>query len=744
MFKLATLILVIWVRNSFKAQAQIPTDSIDYWIGNISPRCAISIIYFELTSDFIFKSAHNIPVMFVPLQYNRTKKLGKFYNYLDLDEHKFFNGGIRFMKSECYFSVLHYKLLNDFENTTTDDIFLYKIVTNTAHAFTNFHIYDSNSTYCLILYHGIERNDEDLRFEKLIKDNMEMNLALVYLSNNLKSGYNVYCKTPSMKFEVAARNVLNEVKSIVDQKFMEACSSQYTYVFLNEHNSIGVYDSKLLVYEHEIITSILLKTNVSMPSEIQQRYESYYSNPRVVVSDFEKTLSLFPTFDNSIRFFTCYSLPGLSFRFYVSAFETRVWIAIILSGILIATFLKCHIFYNLSTTLNFSTFLFYFSIFMEESFSIPSTIGNNNVYRTATILWLLTAIVLTNTYISHVISGLNAPLVGKRLENKELYGNLSEEPKIELEYFEKHFGLLFDLQLDSSRFFDGFLTSFVEKLHSTQTSTSGYTFLSESLRLSYPEDVWMHLKNPFIYSGFYENILQSDLCILNFNLKQTSFCRALMNSMRVSNKYYPTGHANKRPWNSSDYPTGAVEGELIKCQKSVFMEKSHQLEFKYVSESFPKKRFYYLQQDRLTSTQKKWGFYNLQKSKLPFYFSMFLQSGIFHELHKLKLLGDHLKRRSMTSEIIKRTHKPEVLDMTSSVQTVFILYAAMILLAKLAFIAEFGYSTFNKHNILRLKMKLKKLAVGAKLPCHTLKNRSILRFSFLRGSKTNFSKDNFI
>jgi len=143
------------------------------------------------------------------------------------------------------------------------------------------------------------------------------------------------------------------------------------------------------------------------------------------------------------------------------------------------------------------------------------------------------------------------------------------------------------------------------------------------------------------------------------------------------------------------------------------MERSDELEFKYVSENYKKKRFYYLT-ERLPVKQNQWGFYNLQKSKIPFYFAMFLQSGIFHKLYKLNLLKDILNRRYMTFEIIDRTQKAEVLDLTSSMQTVFILFLAMALLVTLAFASEFCYSACNRYNILLLKNKLKKLAFGAK------------------------------
>jgi len=713
--------------GSLEVLAQIPTDTVDYWIGNISPRCAINILYFNFTDDFNFNSTHNIPVILAPLNYYPEN--ANFRDYLP--NHKFYNSLIRFIKAECYFSILYYKLLNNSDTAaSSDDLFLHRLIFFIVNGFSKQEKPDStlkgyttntpylNSTFCLVLYNGSESKDEDSRFKTLFQYGIEMNLALVYLSNSSRNGYNVYCRTPPMKFEVAALNVVNKINSIVDQNFMAACSSQYKFISIEEQYHYGVYDPERLVYEHKIVKSMLQKANLSMLSKNQ----TCNACPRVIVSDIQlarQTSLFFPTFDNSIRFFTCYSLPVLSFHFYVSAFEIRVWIAIILSGVLLATFLKCHIYYNLSKTLNFCTFLFYFSIFMEETYSIPLKIRNNTVYRTATILWLLTAIVLTNSYISHVISGLNAPLAGKKLGQNDLYGNLSKEPEIKFEPYVKHYGMLWGLQRDPSRLFNGYLDSVVEKLHLTQNWTSGYTILSEPFKVLYPEDVLLHLKNPFIYSAFKDYFLHIFHCHYNFHPPDSSFCRSFNYLMSPSNRYYPAGHTYKRPWNSSDYPTGAVEEELINCKKLVYMERSDQLEFKYMSENYRKKRFYYLE-DKLPTVVNNWGFYYMQKSKVPFYFSMFLQSGIFHELHKIKLWRDHLKRRSMTSEIIERTHKPDVLDMSSSVQTVFILFAAMTLLAKLSFVAELGYSACNKYNILFLKNKLRKLAFGAKFACYTL------------------------
>jgi len=174
---------------------------------------------------------------------------------------------------------------------------------------------------------------------------------------------------------------------------------------------------------------------------------------------------------------------------------------------------------------------------MEESFSIPSIIGNNKIYMSARILKPLIAIILTNIYVTLAISGLNAPLVGEKLENDDLYGNSSEQLEIELAYIKKHCRIMHDLQLDRSLFFTGHLNSPLEKLHRNKTSFSGFTILSEPVSLPYPEDVCgysLYLRNPFIYSNFYDSMLLIKLCEDQQFPQDSFFCRTLISLMRPS------------------------------------------------------------------------------------------------------------------------------------------------------------------------------------------------------------------
>jgi len=173
MLSLSIGFFVVSALNSLEVQAQIPTNSMDYWIGNISPRCAVNIFYFNLTNDFIFNSVHNIPVTLSSLNFYHEYEEIKNY----LRNHQFKNISLRFIKAECYFTILYCKKLNDHsEDSYLNNSYVHTFIENIAYGFPDEELSDSNSTYCLILYHGSDSNDEALKFDYRIGlYTMEMN-----------------------------------------------------------------------------------------------------------------------------------------------------------------------------------------------------------------------------------------------------------------------------------------------------------------------------------------------------------------------------------------------------------------------------------------------------------------------------------------------------------------------------------------------------------------------------------------
>jgi len=106
-----------------------------------------------------------------------------------------------------------------------------------------------------------------------------------------------------------------------------------------------------------------------------------------------------------------------------------------------------------------------------------------------------------------------------------------------------------------------------------------------------------------------------------------------------------------------------------------------------MSDNYPKSEFDYLE-DEYKSQPSSCGFHNMYNSRSPFLFKMFFQSGIYHQRYRMQLFKDHLNRKHMTSEILLRNSKRQILDLTSSIQTAFILYCAMTMVAIFGMVLE--------------------------------------------------------
>jgi len=129
------VLLLVLLKSRF-VQLQIPVESIDYRIGNISPRCALNIIHFNFTTDFIFNSTHGIPVMFTPLIHVPDFFSGIKY----FQTHKFYNSSQRFLKAECYFSIMYYKKPPNFNTSHEDDFYImWDWLSRIAYGFPYFH-----------------------------------------------------------------------------------------------------------------------------------------------------------------------------------------------------------------------------------------------------------------------------------------------------------------------------------------------------------------------------------------------------------------------------------------------------------------------------------------------------------------------------------------------------------------------------------------------------------------------------
>jgi len=349
-------------------QTSIPMDSMDYWVRPISPRCVVNIIYLQgTTNTFFFESSHGIPVVFIPLE-NTAREL-YFAN------HKFSKIPVNQLKAECFFGIIHYKRPLKSPNKKQGGFFIPRdrdgdilrpILEHIAYRNKEPKVYLSSVSFTLLLYYGDEFDEPGF------KQNLDLSslteLALIHMTEpSRKNGYSVWCKQNGT-FAITLQSVtMSNSLSVVNQEFFNYCLVQ-SHVFISDirNSGTGPSFSSANIPEHEIIRDILHHANATLANT---RFGSSgrYTVPEIFVNHNRYSPGYFQVFDNSIKLFTCYKFPILSFEFYISAFPINIWISIGLSGCLLAAFLNLHIHFNLPQSSSFSSLLYYFSIFVEES-----------------------------------------------------------------------------------------------------------------------------------------------------------------------------------------------------------------------------------------------------------------------------------------------------------------------------------------------------------------------------------------
>jgi hypothetical protein len=78
-------------------------------------------------------------------------------------------------------------------------------------------------------------------------------------------------------------------------------------------------------------------------------------------------------------------------------------------------YVKCN--FKDSTSMSFSPWLFVLGTFFEETSSTPSKLEKETFYRLSIGIWCLMVVFLTNCYNSLMITGLNSPLPGIKIES---------------------------------------------------------------------------------------------------------------------------------------------------------------------------------------------------------------------------------------------------------------------------------------------------------------------------------------
>lgn len=412
----------------------------------------------------------------------------------------------------------------------------------------------------------------------------------------------------------------------------------------------------------------------------------------VVKSEWE--LGFFATVQNQIMitsfpgfsFLSCHMVSsGLNFNLYLAPYDGAVWIVTVFMIFLSGSVLSFGFYALYKENYAFNLFLYIFGCLIDEVIYIPKKLLVAVPFRVLIIPWLLLGMILSNCYLSILITNLNKPQRGERADKYEQISCLSNKQQITTANYTMISDRFYAKELIEGDNIANFtLPPLVKSLGGycyTILSSFKFDFLPELSKTKY------NLLS-YKFSHFYYEI----------NSQAYSFPpylqHLLFSMLNPRIRWYPSKLKGAVDIN------GVIEEEILQCDRSAHIGPSSEvgIYYDYLSRNYPTKKWY---RGEKTVFEMPAGFtFQVGKeSKMVFYFKLFLQSGIYIRVsNQVKQNATLLKEREA-----KKRNKDQVMDqfqyvtairLEDNVQTIFILL--VICLGLCVCIAVVEYVKYNR------------------------------------------------
>ncbi|OXA40643.1 hypothetical protein Fcan01_24504 [Folsomia candida] len=404
------------------------------------------------------------------------------------------------------------------------------------------------------------------------------------------------------------------------------------------------------------------------------------------------------TRSTGFQFFTCYREQFISFKIYVAPFQPNLWVALIISLVVVITSVSVYKFFGGYEKVSFSAWLFILATMFEEPGQMAKKIERATYFRLILGSWCLMSIFLTNCYNGLMISELNAPLPS--FEPKTFHELICL--KLSLESTERFFRSDLPAIVDSRiakelRFvgnltmwyFNAVITSFefdprsnphkrddCFNLLSIKSKDKGFSPTScnpelLSYILSRFEDIMYAWRENSFLRNYYNLLLSLSLPIHSHHPKNMTYLKKNTNLTEMQEK---------------------IESEIIKCGKSVYIVKSDVIDAEYVflSKSYPWRKFYKGKQI-LESSSYGVAFRMTGISKIPVYFKSFVESGVHGRIEQELIARINEGRDPVEDRDLGKPRKFEEVDslgFEGTFATFFIIWGIAIGLALPVFVFE--------------------------------------------------------
>lgn len=399
------------------------------------------------------------------------------------------------------------------------------------------------------------------------------------------------------------------------------------------------------------------------------------------------------------QFTTCHEETALSFVFYVKPFQPELWLGFGISLFVVIGSLTLYIKLGKRTS-SFSPWMLIIASVVEETPSIPRHIKNQTFFRVIFGTWTLMAIVLTNGYISLMITDVNAPLKGShpevwedlmcipRIKRDLLNTNLSQEGLTtwdDLIRWRKYVKNVSDQE--AVQFWEKYFTY-------RNTEPSGYNVPKKQNSshhcfslLSHVEKLSYHPLDYEFFDYLRDQAKRPYDSISNAPAISGKEYLLLLDLASPTHAYGPVKKNVYRIQTTPQVADAAVKEEVGNCEKTVLVTKSSMVseEVRHYSKAFPTKKFF-KGKDMIGVFRSGLSFRNLGLSRVMEYYCRLMNTGIYQRLMQ-ESAGKLIHNRHFENRDIPT--KSEVgMTMSGGISTLFFMSGFVLGLALLCYVFE--------------------------------------------------------
>jgi hypothetical protein len=320
--------------------------------------------------------------------------------------------------------------------------------------------------------------------------------------------------------------------------------------------------------------------------------------------------------------------------------------------------------------------------------SAPGRLEKKTFYRLSIGIWCLMVVFLTNCYNGLMITDLNSPLPGSKIESfRDLLCDqtlFDVKPDFNITQWMETSKMTWFWDKVQDYFFNEKNGSLINPYETKECfriwSPSSASAILVNVNLPGNELFW---QMDHIYRQNIKDIMKmwaySDKIMLSLLHPAHAREPQEIEKIRIKDKRYPT----------ENELAIADELEITNCQqKSAYITDSNQisLEMYFLSRNYEKKQFYTEKNDMIRVEIEAWQFEKVGNSKIPGYYRWMIDSGIYYRLEDEKVARKNRGREPLIKIKEEKERLEGVSSLSGGLITLFMLCGGLLFLAVMSFI----------------------------------------------------------